>query len=211
MYQPLQSLSANRAIAIPARACETLIMEGEPCNGILELRCGLVRAVNFSSEGNRQIMAFFFPGDLLGLPLADEHRFSAEAVSDVIYTKQSIRTWEADLAACHSPSGCSPLRAIWQEEKAFMARGLILGRGAVMARLAAFLAYAVRRLPVENGAYDFSVPQSDVASFIATSPETVCRLMRQLREMRVIKTPRKNRLEILDAQRLEALANGVSI
>jgi len=211
MHQPLQMISADRAIGVPARARETLFMEGEPCRSVLELRRGLVRAVKFSSEGERQVMALFFPGDVLGLPLAQEHRFTAEAVSDVLYARQSSLEWQTGLSVCNSPGVDSPLRAIWQEEKAFMDRGLILGRGGIMARLAAFLGYVVRRLPIQNEVYDFSLPQGDIASYLATSPETVCRLMRQLRERKIIAMARKDKLEILDAQWLDRLAAGESV
>ncbi len=126
MYQPLGMMNAERAIALPAKAGETLLLEGEPCDGILELRSGLARAVSFSREGERQIMAFFFPGDMLGVPLSRAHRFSVEAVNDVFYSRRSLKSWQAGLAAGHSSGGHSPLSEICQEQNAFMARSLIL-------------------------------------------------------------------------------------
>jgi len=69
----------------------------------------------------------------------------------------------------------------------------------------------IHRMPIQNEAYDFSLPQGDIASYLAASPETVCRLMRQLRERKIIAMVRKDQLEILDAQWLDRLAAGESV
>lgn len=207
MYQTMELVVEERAISMPARDGETLIVKGDPCRHTLEIRSGIARALAYSREGDRQIMAFFFPGDLVGLPLSDTHRYSAEAVSGVRFARHSAEKFQMGFPVRDVTPEGTP-QAIWREEKAFIARGLILGRGGVQARVAAFLAYLSDRLPVSNGMLEFIIPQGDVASYLATSPETICRTLRRLREDRIIAMPRKDRLQILDRHRLDQIADG---
>lgn len=205
MYQPTNLAIEDRAISMPARDGETLIVKGDPCEHTLEIRSGIVRAVTYSREGDRQIMAFFFPGELLGLPLASTHRYSAEAITGVRYVRYSPQRFRASFAI-HEFASEFVSRAIWHEEEAFITRGLILGRVGVQARIAAFLRYLASRLPRTCGMLEFTIPQGDVASYLATSPETVCRTLRRMRDERIIAMPRKDRLQILDDHRLDFLA-----
>ncbi len=208
MYQTADMVVLDRAVSMPARDGETLIVRGDPCTQTLELRSGIARAVRYSREGNRQIMAFFFPGDLIGLPLSGTHRYSVEAVSGLRFVSHSSDQFRIGLPV-HDLAPEEAAQAIWREEKAFIARGLILGRGGVQARLAAFLAYLSQRLPNANGVLEFTIPQGDIASYLATSPESVCRALRRLRDDGVIAMPRKDRLQILDEHRLNSFADGV--
>jgi len=198
----------SREIGFSARPGETLFVQGDPCAKILRLRTGVARAVDYSLNGFRQVMAFFFPGDVLGFPLAAEQRYSVEAVSELSFTVHSPMGW-ATKPSCAGNQELQALDAIWREEKAFIARGLMLGRAGSMTRIGAFLAYAIRHLPAEDDIYDFPLPQSDIASYLATSPETVCRMFRQLREMEVIAIPRKDRLQVLDRHKLGRIAEGL--
>jgi len=43
---------------------------------------------------------------------------------------------------------------------------------------------------------------------LASAPESVCRGFRQLRELGIIAMPRRDRLQLLDRSRLEAIASG---
>ncbi len=198
MYHAPDFALKRSRIGMPAYPGETLFVKGEACLTVLSLRAGLVRAVSYSRSGKRQVMAFFFPGDIVGLPLAEKHRFTAEAICNVSYNGQSSECWTGRQDRLSN--------AIWAEEKAFMMRGLVLGRVGIRARMAAFLGYVLPRIPRAGSFAQFGFPQCDVASYLATSAETVCRSLRQLREMKVIAMPRKDRLQLLDGARLRAMA-----
>jgi CRP-like cAMP-binding protein len=94
-------------------------------------------------------------------------------------------------------------------EKSFMARGLILGRASISARLAAFLIVAAPRLPPKDGGLDFPFSQGDIASYLGTTPETICRAMRQLREMNIIAMPIRGCLAVRSFDALKAIADGI--
>ncbi|WP_185960265.1 Crp/Fnr family transcriptional regulator [Erythrobacter insulae] len=196
---------------MPADAGETLFVQSEACESLCEIRCGIARAIDLSRDGERQVMAFFFPGDFLGLPLTIGHRFSAEAVGPLMFARHSSAKWQAELASPSQANANWASEAIWREEKAFMMRGLILGRVGALARVSAFLDYVMPRLPRDGQIIEFSLPQADIASYLALSPETVCRTLKQLREHRVIAMPRKNRLIMQRADQLAMIAQGTHI
>lgn len=195
-------------IAGPARAGEVLFLEDEPCRFVYELRRGIARGISVSFEGERQLTAFFFPGDQIGLPVADRYRFTAEAVTDLLFVRHSRERWnEALIRSCREQGRLLP--SICSEQDPIFRRGIIIGRHGIIVRLSAFLITIVDRLPVDtSGAMELPLPQVDIADYLATSPESVCRALRQLREQHVIAMPQRNRLRVLDRVRLEALASG---
>ena len=65
------------------RAGKTIFSEGELANSVFGLSQGVVRLYKMLPDGRRQILAFALPGDFLGMPLADRHKFSADAIGEV--------------------------------------------------------------------------------------------------------------------------------
>nr|WP_255548035.1 helix-turn-helix domain-containing protein [Erythrobacter ani] len=207
MYQEIGVALLDRAVSLPARDGETVIEQGDSCDQTLEIRSGIARAVDYSADGYRQILAFFFAGDFIGLPLCSSHRYSVEAVRGLRFVPHASQRLQTGFPV-HDSEPEAIAKAIWQEEKAFIARSLILGRVGVQARVAAFLTYLSQRLELADGMLDFSIPQGDMASYLGTSPETVCRTLRRLRDEGVIAVPSRDRLQILNACQLNVLAEG---
>lgn len=208
MYLPARAASPAQAIAMPADPGETLFLEGDPSAHVYELRQGIARGVSIMADGERQISAFFFAGDQIGLPVSETYRFTAEAVTSVLYVRHSRLRWhEALIRSCREDGRLLP--SICAEQDPIFRRGIIIGRNSVLVRISAFLVSMIDRLPEVDGALLFPLPQTDVAAYLATSPESVCRGFRQLREMGVIAMPRRDRLVIRDRAWLETIASGV--
>lgn len=196
-----------QAIAMPADPGEVLFFEGDPCEYVYELRDGIARGVSISSEGERQITAFFFAGDQIGLPVADSYRFTAEAVTNLHFVRHSRSRWhEALIRSCREEGRLLP--SICAEQDPIFRRGIIIGRNGVLTRICALLVSVIDRLPDVDGVLLFPLPQVDIAAYLATSPESVCRGFRQLRELGVIAMPRRDRLIVQQRHRLEAIASG---
>src|ERR1700742_1278677 len=56
--------------------------EQEKAEYVYAVISGAVRTSTILADGRRQIDAFHLAGDIFGLELSDEHRFSAEAIAD---------------------------------------------------------------------------------------------------------------------------------
>src|ERR1700753_3052360 len=72
--------------------------ENEPAEYVYRVISGSVRTYKILNDGRRQIGGFYLPGDIFGLEFADDHVFSAEAVTDakVVVMKRSTITALAD-------------------------------------------------------------------------------------------------------------------
>lgn len=207
MLGPISRPQNPLDIGYRAEPGEVLFLEGDPCDSVFELRRGIVRGVSNSADGERQIAAFFFAGDQIGLPISQEYRFTAEAVTEVSYVRHSSSRWhEALLRSCRDEGRLLP--SICAEQDPIFRRGIIIGRNGVLVRICAFLVSVIDRLPEDDGALVFPLPQVDIAAYLAITPETTCRGIRQLREMGIISMPRRDRLRLLDRARMEAIASG---
>jgi CRP-like cAMP-binding protein len=187
-------------------AGRTLFWEGDDCEHVFELRSGIVRGVSISEEGERQVTAFFFPGDEIGLPITRTYRYSAEAVTDVTYVRHSQLRWREALAESCRRDG-KLLRAIGTEQDPIFRRGLFISRNGAVARVAAFIASTLRKLARDERGYAFPIPQVDIADYLALTPETVCRALRRLRELGLIDFPGQDHLVVHDRNRLEQVAS----
>jgi CRP-like cAMP-binding protein len=193
-------------LTVPAKAGEVLFHEGDPCGHVFEVRRGVVRGVNVSYEGDRQVSAFFFPGDQIGIPVAEHYRFTAEAVCDLAYVRHSRAQWQGALIR-NIQDNLTLLPSINSEQDSIIRRSLIVGRSGIMARLGAFLMLIDDRLPIDaDGSQWFPLPQTDIAAYLAMSPESVCRAFRQLRDMGVIDMPARDRIIFLDRGQLSTFA-----
>ncbi len=207
MLSPVSKPHQFTQIAYRAQPGEVLFLEGDPSAQVFELRRGIVRGVSVSPEGERQIAAFFFAGDQIGLPIAEAYRFTAEAVTEVSYLRHSSSRWhEALLRSCRDEGRLLP--SICAEQDPIFRRGMIIGRNGVLVRICAFLVSVIDRLPEIDGELHFPLSQVDIAAYLAITPETTCRGLRQLRELGVVAMPRRDRLILQDRRQLEALASG---
>ncbi len=209
MMMQLGQIVRQHEIAMPANAGEVLFMEGDPCDHVYELRRGIARGVSISADGDRQLTAFFFAGDQIGLPLADSYRFTAEAVTDLSYIRHSRVRWhEALIRSCREDGRLLP--SICAEQDPVFRRGIIIGRNSSLVRLCSFLVSIIDRLPEQGGALLFPLTQVDIADYLATTHETICRGLRQLRERGIIAMPDRELLVVRDRPLLEMIASGAA-
>ncbi|WP_114520780.1 Crp/Fnr family transcriptional regulator [Altererythrobacter sp. ZODW24] len=193
-----------------AKAGKLLFLDGDLCDHVFELRHGIVRGVCLTQEGERQIAAFFFAGDQIGLPVSERYRFSAEAVTDLQYVRHSATRWQEDLmSACREQGRLLP--SICAEQDPIFRRGMIVGRNSVLVRICAFLISVVDRLEEQDGVLAFPLTQIDLADYLAITPETTCRGFRHLRELGVISMPRRNHLIVRDRGKLATIASGAQL
>ena len=59
----------------------TVFFEGDENTYLFNVVSGAVRLSKLLSDGRRQVTGFLFPGDFLGLSVADTYAYSAEALS----------------------------------------------------------------------------------------------------------------------------------
>lgn len=153
--------------------------EGEASKAVYRLDKGCVRLQVNGAEGDRQIVAFLFPGDLFGL-CVDRRNSSAEAVTDVDLTRYTLQSL-LDL------STRSPEVTIQLMRGAETLYGELAHHVEQIAHLSApervlwFLHWLGAREPGRSGG-TVRLPMSrrDVADYLGLTQETLSRVIRQL-------------------------------
>jgi len=176
--------------------------EGEPAEYVYKLVRGTVRTSKILADGRRQIGAFYFPGDVFGLEVGDEHAFSAEAISDVIVlvAKRSVIL----ARAARETSVSQELWSATGNELRRMQDHLLLLIKSAEERVAGFLlemAARSRSLQV----VELPMSRQDIADYLGLTIETVSRTFTQLESSSAIAVPTARRIELRNRSALAKL------
>jgi CRP/FNR family transcriptional regulator, nitrogen fixation regulation protein len=176
--------------------------EGEPAEYVYKLVRGTVRTSKILADGRRQIGAFYFPGDVFGLEVGDEHAFSAEAISDVIVliAKRSVIL----ARAARDSSVSQELWSATGNELRRMQDHLLLLIKSAEERVAGFLlemAARSRSLQV----VELPMSRQDIADYLGLTIETVSRTFTQLESSCAIAVPTARRIELRNRSALAKL------
>lgn len=185
---------------------EEVFAEGDRAAYFYKVVAGAVRTFKLLSDGRRQIDAFHLPGDIFGMELGDEHRFSAEALGEatiVAYRRCSLEVLASRDQALAQQVTSSVMRTLERAQDHI----LLLGRKHALEKIATFLLVLSERL-AEDGHVDLPMSRIDIADHLGLTIETVSRSLTQLERQGVIELPAHRRSIVLRdkaaLQRLEA-------
>lgn len=179
--------------------------EGEPAEYVYKVVTGAVRTYNVLGDGRRQISGFYLPGEIFGLEVGSEHRYSAEAINrvTVLVVRRSalVSLAERDCAAAHE---------LW----AFTGRELRRAQEHMRVyvktapqRVASFLLEMSRRLSASD-AIELPMSRQDIADYLGLTIETVSRTMTHLASEQAIALPTARRIVLRNAGMLRRLNAG---
>ena len=158
-------------------AGEEIYAQEEEADLIYQVIEGWVRTSRLLSDGRRQIGDFYYPDELFGMEAGDEHRFSAEALSDctILVAKRS--------AVRHCGDERERLeKLIWAATTHEQARTqehlFMLGRKSACEKVASFLMLAAER--VRGDLTTLVMSRQDMADYLGLTIETVSRMLSQL-------------------------------
>jgi CRP/FNR family nitrogen fixation transcriptional regulator len=162
----------------------------------------MVRTCRFLSDGRRQIDAFHSEGDVFGFEAGQDHRLTAEAVSEctvIAYRQRDLQT----LVAQDSRLG----RWFFSHAMNSLARArehsLLLGRGSAAQKISAFLLEFAEREAGDN-VVELAMSRQDIADYLGLTIETVSRALSQLERDGTIALPTARRVVLRDRRRLLA-------
>jgi CRP-like cAMP-binding protein len=166
----------SRIVSLPRG--RAIFHQGAAAEAVYRVERGCVRLQLEAEDGERQVIAFLFPGQLLCAGL-ETHWASAYAVSDCAVAVIPRRRLSA-------PDGAGDMaRALLVSAEGLLAElaqhTARLRRARGMARVRWFLEWAAERSPCgASGSIEATISRRDIADFLGLSPETVSRLFRRL-------------------------------
>jgi CRP-like cAMP-binding protein len=180
--------------------------EGDEAGCWYKVVSGTVRVCKLLADGRRHITEFCFSRDCFGFDSTGERPCSAEAVDDVIVMRFQRKATERLID--HNPAVARLLReAMLRDLATAHGRSLLLGRMTATERVAAFLIEMFERRD-RTRVLDLPMSRNDVADYLGLTIETVCRTLSAFKREGVIDIPNPHRLELLDREAIEAMAEG---
>lgn len=191
---------------------QPLFHEGDSATQVFNITKGALKIYKLLPDGRRQVMGFMFPGDFLGISVSDEHAFTAEALEDTRMCRFGRGRFD-DFVEEHAGLERRLYSVAAHELAAAQAQMVLLGRKSASERLATFfLDLAGRQERIEGATaatVDLPMSRSDIADYLGLTKETVSRVLAQLKRKRLIRLVTLNRIEILDREGLDAIAQGL--
>lgn len=181
---------------------EEIFAQDEDADLVHLVVAGAVRTTRLLSDGRRQVGAFYYPGDLVGLETHAIHRFSAEAIcpSTVLVVRRS---------ALRTAVGEGHLeRAIWEAARRELERTqehlLLLGRKTACEKVASFLMNLAQREASDR--VQLPMSRQDMADYLGLTIETVSRMLTQLQGASVVEFDGSRKFRVKRWEALEEMA-----
>ena len=157
------------------------------CVGPQVLSRGFVRLYKLPPDGRRQILGFALPGDFLGMPINDRHRFSADAIGEVTLSRFS-RIKLANFVL----SSPNVLRLLMEfaARQLEMAQDQMIGRRSAEEKVSIFLVTwrsRLTRIAASSEAVPLPMPRRDIADFLGLTLETISRTFTKLEQRKAIR------------------------
>ena len=176
-----------------------LFWQGEHQTQKIEIVEGVVRAVRLLENGNRQILAFYWPGDVVMPTQSSCQQFTAEAVTNC----RIIQTPTSGVCQLNEPCGAH------QVLSEMLSLVLTMGQKNSVARIAWFLLRIRRHLPEDkrfSRALQIMLPRADIADHVGTSLETVCRTLAEFKVKGFIDLPNRKTIRFINLSGLAEVA-----
>jgi CRP/FNR family nitrogen fixation transcriptional regulator len=169
--------------------------EKEPADYVYQVAAGAVRSYKLLSDGRRQIGAFHLVGDIFGLEIGTEHRFTAEAIVDT--TVRLLKRRSLELVAENDAKVARNLLSMTTSNLRHAEdHMLLLGRKTSLERVAAFLIEMDRR-STAAGILALPMCRRDIADYLGLTLETVSRALSRLHDLGILNFIGNNQRQIV--------------
>lgn len=192
-------------------AGERLFRAGDAMTGLHVARIGAFKAVSLTPDGDEHVLAFFLPGELIGLDGLGHGVHRCEAIALEAAEACELGLDELLRVAATLPVLRSQLhRVVGQSISRDADHRCMLTRRLAHERVAAFLDDLVDRcclLGTQGTAFRLPMSREDIARFLGLTLESVSRSMTRLQDERVLAV-RGRQVEVLDPVGLSSIAKG---
>ncbi len=187
---------------------EYLFEEEDPTNYIYNIQSGMGYLERLSSNGRRQIMAFLYPGDFVGLMPDSIVSVSAKALIPLSVCRWEVSDIDVLMDKYHELE--HRIRSIGNRVLATtMDQLFVLGCKNARERLAFFLLQMEKRQKIATGKTDsilLPMTRGDIADYLGITVETVSRVFTIIKKEGLIALPDPYEVIILQREKLQNIA-----
>lgn len=164
-----------------------LYFEGDDVEWLYQVTSGVVRLSRLLADGRRQVIAFGYPGDIIGFPSGGLHHTDCESLTSA--RLQPFRRSHLESGRGEPELHSALLQAALREISAMQDHFMMLGRKSATEKVASFLCVLEERVGEDLGAFrQITLPmtRADIADFLGLTTETVSRTFTRLRKSKII-------------------------
>lgn len=207
--RPMQATGGEAGRVVGATT--VLFHEGDSADTLYEVVTGVFRATKVFPDGRRQIVAFAYPGDIIGFGHGDHYRFDCDALTPA-RVQVTARGDMLQAMRSRPELGERLLSMAAGEVAAMHDLSVLLGRRSAMERIAGFLISLAARTGKQANDQRICLPmcRADIADHLGLTIETVSRNLTKLRSRGVIDLPNRGCFILRDLERLRVLAESES-
>lgn len=194
----------------PLQRGEYLFHAGDDFSSLFAVRSGSIKVFSIDDEGEEQVIAFYLPGEILGMDAIDSarHISAAKALETASVCEIPYRDVEK-LSANIQNLQVHMYKLLSREIRIDQELQMLLAKKTSEERIGAFLMnlsmrYEQRRLSATR--FRLPMARSDIANYLGLAVETVSRVFTRLQTMGVLKVEGKE-IEILDRHSLCDIAH----
>lgn len=184
-----------------------LFREGDTADHVYEAVSGTLRLTRVLETGRRQVVAFAYPGDIIGFPAGCLYHADCEALTEVTVIAHRRAVLDDPLVEpdLHRRLQVAALAEIVHLQDHL----LLLARKGAGSKLASFLSELADRQGTaepDGIAIDLEMPRADIADYLCLTIETVSRTLTRMSEEGLLQRDGPTRLIVTDRDGLETLA-----
>jgi CRP-like cAMP-binding protein len=201
--------SAARDHQVRLRTGQFLYHQGDEARTIYCVTEGVLRLSRVTERGHQQVIAFGYPGDIVGLPVRGLRNTDCDALTPAVLTSIPARLPEG-AGGPAAEAAFLAAAALW-EIGAMQEHLTTLGRSSARERVASFLVVLMRRAGTHDAAgvhVDLPMGRADIAGFLGLRTETVSRAFTEFRHAGLIALPSAQHVTVLKPEALAAAAEG---
>jgi CRP/FNR family nitrogen fixation transcriptional regulator len=177
-------------------ANQSVYAQGDAAGPLYLVEFGAVRICRLTADGRRQISGFCFAGEVFGFEAGAEHQSFAESVDGA-----AIRVLRPTTGGHFGMSALSlALKTLMRAQDHLV----LLGRMTATEKMVAFFLDLMDRQESDRF-IELPMQRNDIADYLGITFETVSRVLRVLKDRGLIRLPRVDQIEVLDAAGLEGL------
>lgn len=184
-----------------------LLHEEDPVRQVYNVSSGALALERLASDGAKQIMAFCYAGDFIGISSGRSYTVSARALNPLT----ACQWQDSDLQILYQKYPKLELRVheiTSRVVEAIMDQLFVLGRKKAAEKIAWFLLFIEsKQARVDGASATFAMPMTrvDIADYLGLTVETVSRAFTQLKAKGLIRITDKWTITIADRDALTAL------
>lgn len=174
-----------------------LLTQYSPVTHVFNLASGTALVERISSAGRRQVLAFLFPGDFVGLTHSDHYEYGVKCLTDM--TAYAFKLREFRKLADDTPQLKKNMQEIGANVLGHaLDQVFILGQKKAEERLCFLFMQLLGRLPgATPDSIHLPMTRQDMADYLGLTVETVSRALAKLKSDKLIAIPSPQTLVLL--------------